>query len=112
MKRSNQIELGEERGERIRGSIVLHLQVSCTCSEMIKIALLLPQQGEAIVGDARVTVVDAERLALRLHNLEVQQLSGGEVALFPKQRCEFVDCDERAWMPIAKRLAVHLQRLA
>eukprot|EP00964_Phaeocystis_antarctica_P142324 scaffold107568_cov77-Phaeocystis_antarctica.AAC.11 len=64
--------------------------------------------------DMRVTrcrVCRASR-AVHLQRLAVQQLGGGEVTFGLQQRAEVIDRVERAWMPIAERLAPHLQRLA
>eukprot|EP00964_Phaeocystis_antarctica_P031614 scaffold17871_cov82-Phaeocystis_antarctica.AAC.14 len=74
--------------------------------------LFFQQHGEAVGDSACVEVADAVRLAPHLHRLAVQRLSGGEVALVRKQRGEVIHRGERVRMPIAKRLALPVQRLA
>eukprot|EP00964_Phaeocystis_antarctica_P088470 scaffold56307_cov63-Phaeocystis_antarctica.AAC.4 len=54
----------------------------------------------------------AECLALRLHRLAAQRLSGGEVPFVLQQRAKVADGGERALMPIAKGFTPHHQRLA
>eukprot|EP00964_Phaeocystis_antarctica_P123129 scaffold86790_cov73-Phaeocystis_antarctica.AAC.1 len=75
-----------------------------TCSKV-------QQRGERGDGGDRVRVASAERLALHLQHLAVQQLSGGEVGevgvavaaeLLPQQRAEVADGTECFRVPTAE----------
>eukprot|EP00964_Phaeocystis_antarctica_P126843 scaffold90512_cov72-Phaeocystis_antarctica.AAC.3 len=83
-------ELGEERGQTMRGDVVFHL-LSCsnpllTCRELLSTLLILQQHGEELDGGERVGMLVAERLAPPLQRLSQQRLCGGEIAILTTGR--------------------------